>query len=67
LAKYGLTITQPVTRWLLVALPLAVRGDFAHHFVAPEHYFDMPKLAAFRAWLEDCVQAFPPPETEATG
>jgi LysR family glycine cleavage system transcriptional activator len=64
LARWSLAAAELASGRLVPALPLAVRGDFDYYFVAPEHYFGMPKVAAFRSWLEECVRAFPPPETE---
>lgn len=62
LARWSLAAAELASGRLVRCLPLAVKSDFAYWFVAPEHYFDMPKVAAFRAWLEECVRAFPAPE-----
>ncbi len=57
-----------LTRWTLVArdieakrlvrpISTVVKTDWSHYFVAPPHYFDLPKVAAFRDWLlEQCRQ-----------
>jgi len=38
------------------------------HFQLPHgytpHYFDMPKVAIFRAWLEECCRVFPTPDMD---
>jgi len=65
LARWSLAAAELASGRLVRPLPIAVRSEFAYHFVAPEHYFDMPKVATFRAWLEDCVRAFPAPENSA--
>lgn len=61
-----------LTRWSLVARDIAtgrlvrpvqtaVRTDWSYYFVAPEHYWDMPKVASFRRWLSDQCASFPDP------
>jgi len=61
-----------LTRWTLVArdiqarrlirpIDTVVKADWSHYFVAPPHYFDLPKVANFRDWLlEQCAQFTPP-------
>jgi len=72
-AEQGLGIA--LVRWSLVSeelssgrlvrcLPLAVKSEFAYYFVAPEHYYDLPKVAVFREWIESRAQAFKPPATD---
>lgn len=39
--------------------PLPYR--WAYHFVCPESYLSMPKVARFREWLRETAQAFPKP------
>ena len=62
-----------LVRWSLIAgeldsgrlvrpLPVTIKSRFAHYFVAPPYYFDMPKVAEFRRWLEECCRAFATPE-----
>jgi LysR family glycine cleavage system transcriptional activator len=61
-----------LTRWTLVARDIearrlvrpintVVKTDWSHYFVAPPHYFDLPKVAAFRDWLLEQCQQFAPP------
>jgi LysR family glycine cleavage system transcriptional activator len=61
-----------LSRWSLVSRdidagrlmrPIAtmVKADWSHYFVAPPHYFDLPKVAAFRDWLMDHCRQFEPP------
>ena len=61
-----------LSRWSLVARDIdagrlmrpigtAVKADWSHYFVAPPHYYDLPKVAAFRDWLlEQCMKFDPP-------
>lgn len=69
-AEQGLGIA--LVRWSLVGeelasgrlvrcLPLAVKSEFAYYFVAPPHYFDIPKVAEFRNWVEGRSAAFAKP------
>ena len=61
-----------LSRWSLVArdidagrlmrpIETVVKADWSHYFVAPPHYFDLPKVAAFRDWLLDQCSQFEPP------
>jgi LysR family glycine cleavage system transcriptional activator len=61
-----------LSRWSLVArdiragrlvrpIDTAVKADWSHYFVAPPHYFDLPKVAAFREWLQMHSERFEPP------
>ena len=67
LVRWSLAAAELAAGRLVSCLPFAVKSDFAYYFVAPEHYFDMPKVAVFRAWLEECCHAFPAPETNRIG
>ena len=62
-----------LTRWSLVARDLAagrlvrpvdnvVKADWSYWFVAPPHYFEMPKVVAFRDWIVGQCQRFERPE-----
>ena len=64
LARWSLAASELAAGRLVRCLPQAVKSEFAYWFVAPEHYFELPKVATFRAWLEECVRAFPAPEDE---
>jgi len=61
-----------LSRWSLVARDIAagrlvrpiqtvVQTDWSHYFVAPPHYFDLPKVAAFRDWLMGHCERFERP------
>ena len=61
-----------LSRWTLVArdigagrllrpIDTAVKADWSHYFVAPPHYFDLPKVVAFRDWLMTHCSQFEPP------
>lgn len=62
-----------LSRWSLVArdieagrlvrpIDAVVKADWSSYFVAPQHYFDLPKVAAFRDWLLDHFSRFELPE-----
>jgi LysR family glycine cleavage system transcriptional activator len=64
LARWSLAAAELASGRLVRCFPLAVKSDFAYYFIAPPHYFDMPKVALFRAWLEECCRAFPTPDMD---
>ena len=58
-----------LSRWSLVARDIeagrlirpveaVVKTDWSSYFVAPPHYFDLPKVAAFREWLLEHFSQF---------
>ena len=60
-----------LSRWSLVArdidagrllrpIETVVKADWSHYFVAPPQYFDLPKVAVFRDWLQDQCSRFEP-------
>ena len=62
-----------LSRWSLVARDIeagrlvrpvnaVVKSDWSSYFVAPPHYFDLPKVATFRNWLLDHFGRFELPE-----
>jgi len=62
-----------LSRWSLVARDIAagrllrpidtvVRTDWSYYFVAPPHYYDLPKVAAFREWIMEHCERFERPE-----
>jgi LysR family glycine cleavage system transcriptional activator len=62
-----------LSRWSLVArdikagrlmrpIDTVVKADWSYYFVAPPHYFDLPKVAALREWLLDQFSRFEMPE-----
>ena len=62
-----------LSRWSLVARDIAagrlvrpietvVRTDWSYYFVAPPHYYDLPKVAAFREWIMGHCERFERPE-----
>jgi LysR family glycine cleavage system transcriptional activator len=62
-----------LSRWSLVARDIAagrlvrpidtvVQTDWSYYFVAPAHYFDLPKVAAFRNWIVGHCERFERPE-----
>jgi LysR family glycine cleavage system transcriptional activator len=66
LARWSLAAAELASGRLVSCFKFAVKSDFAYYFVAPDHYFDMPKVALFRAWLEECCNAFPAPESDGS-
>ena len=62
-----------LSRWSLVSrdieagrlvrpIDAVVKADWSIYFVAPPHYFDLPKVVAFREWLLDHFSQFALPE-----
>lgn len=62
-----------LSRWSLVARDIeagrlvrpikqAVKTDWSIYFVAPPHYFDLPKVKVFREWLQDQFSRFDLPQ-----
>jgi len=62
-----------LSRWSLVARDIAagrlvrpidtvIRTDWSYYFVAPPHYYDLPKVAAFRDWIMAHCERFERPE-----
>ena len=61
-----------LSRWSLVARDIeagrlvrpirkVVKADWSYYLVAPRHYFELPKVAAFRIWLLDHFADFERP------
>jgi LysR family glycine cleavage system transcriptional activator len=62
-----------LSRWSLVARDIeagrlvrpvteVVKTNWSTYFVAPPHYFDLPKVAIFRNWLQEQFSRFALPE-----
>ncbi len=62
-----------LSRWSLVArdieagrlvrpIDTVVKAGWSTYFVAPPHYFDLPKVVVFREWLQDHFSEFALPE-----
>ena len=62
-----------LSRWSLVArdieagrlvrpIDAVVKADWSSYFVAPPHYFELPKVVAFREWLLEHFSQFALPE-----
>ena len=65
-----------LSRWSLVARDIAagrlvrpidnvVQTDWSYYFVAPPHYFDLPKVVALRDWIVAHCEQFERPEPAA--
>jgi LysR family glycine cleavage system transcriptional activator len=61
-----------LSRWSLVARDIeagrlvrpfakVVKTDWSYYFVSPPHYFDLPKVARFRHWMEESCKMFERP------
>ena len=62
LTRWSLASREIEARRLVRPIDTVVKADWSHYFVAPPHYFDLPKVAAFRDWLLDHSSRFKPPE-----
>lgn len=62
LTRWSLASRELEARRLVRPIDTMVKADWSHYFVAPPHYFDLPKVAAFRDWLLDHCQRFAPPD-----
>ena len=47
---------------LVRPIDAVVKADWSTYFVAPPHYFDLPKVAVFREWLMENFSQFDLPE-----
>ncbi|MGI9294974.1 MAG: LysR substrate-binding domain-containing protein, partial [Pseudomonadales bacterium] len=63
LARWSLVAAELESGQLVRPINIASKSEFAYYFVAPARYFELPKVALFRAWLEDCCCAFPAPNS----
>jgi len=66
LVRWSLAAAELASGRLVQCFPGVSKSDFAYYFVAPPHFFEMPKVAVFRAWLEQCCRVFPTPELDST-
>ena len=61
LSRWSLVARDIRARRLVRPIDTVVKADWAYYFVAPTHYFDLPKVVAFRSWLLDQFNRFEPP------
>jgi len=61
LTRWSLASREIEARRLVRPIETVVKADWSHYFVAPPHYFDLPKVAAFREWLLGHSKRFEPP------
>ena len=61
LTRWSLASREIGARRLVRPIDMVVKADWSHYFVAPPHYFDLPKVTAFRDWLLDHCRRFEPP------
>ena len=62
LTRWSLASREIGARRLVRPIDTVVKADWSHYFVAPPHYFDLPKVAVFRDWLLGHSSRFEPPE-----
>lgn len=62
LTRWSLASREIEARRLVRPIDTVVKADWSHYFVAPPHYFDLPKVAALRDWLLNHSSRFEPPE-----
>jgi len=62
LTRWSLASREIEARRLVRPIDTVVKSDWSHYFVAPPHFFDLPKVAVFRDWLLDHSSRFAPPE-----
>jgi len=62
LTRWSLASREIEARRLLRPIDAIVKADWSHYFVAPPHYYDLPKVAAFRDWMVDQASRFEVPE-----
>ena len=62
LTRWSLASREIEARRLVRPIDTVVKADWSHYFVAPPHYFDVPKVAALRDWLLDHSSRFEPPD-----
>ena len=63
LSRWSLVARDINAGRLVPAIDTFIRCDWSHYFVAPPHYFDLPKVALFREWLTEHCLRFQTPDT----
>lgn len=61
LSRWTLVSRDIEARRLVRPIDTVAKSDWSHYFVAPPHYFDLPKVVAFRDWLMNQCTQFEPP------
>ena len=62
LTRWSLASREIKARRLVRPIDTVIKADWSHYFVAPPHYFNLPKVAALRDWLLDHSSRFESPE-----
>lgn len=65
LSRWSLVARDIRAGRLVQAFDAAIKTSWSYYFVAPPHYFDLPKVAIFRDWLRDHFSRFEPPAESA--
>lgn len=63
LSRWSLVSRDISAGRLVPALDTVIQSEWSHYFVAPPHYFDLPKVATFRDWLMERCAGFEPPHS----
>lgn len=61
LVRWSLAANQITEGHVVLAHPHVLRFARSYHFVCPESYLTLPKVAAFRDWLHAVAQSSPKP------
>lgn len=62
LSRWSLVARDIEARRLVRPIKKFVKADWSYYFVAPAHYFELPKVVTFRNWLLDQFSTFAPPK-----
>ena len=58
LSRWSSAARDIKARRLVRPIETVVKTDWSYYFVAPTHYFNMPKVAVFREWLQQQCSVF---------
>jgi LysR family glycine cleavage system transcriptional activator len=64
LSRWSSAARDIKARRLVRPIETVVKTDWSYYFVAPAHYFNMPKVAVFREWLQQQCSVFELPVDE---
>ena len=65
LSRWSLVARDIAAGRLVRALDTVVPTDWSYHFVAPPHFYDLPKVVAFRDWIVGHCERFERPDAAA--
>lgn len=61
LSSWSLVARDIASGRLVQPVPQLIKTDWSYYFVAPPHYYEMPKVSAFRKWMIELCEAFEKP------